>query len=108
MLIKILRGFSSLLKNEKNENLSAVGVLDKVVSGTEKSINRYTEPVRESILKRYPTTFSLLVSIGAIATFLGLEQILLKVDIFVQQPWLLFLLGVGILAFTGRLYKKLS
>lgn len=82
--------------------------VDKVVFVAGKQLDTYAKPLRESVFKRYPTLFTLLVTIGATATFLGSEQILLSFSIFATRPWLLFLFGIAILALTGRLYKKLE
>ncbi len=65
-------------------------------------------PVRTTIFKRYPTFFTLFVTLGLAATFLGLEQMLLKFSLLREYPELIFLLGIAILAVTGRLYKKLG
>ncbi|MEZ4195218.1 MAG: hypothetical protein R3B53_02360 [Candidatus Paceibacterota bacterium] len=86
----------------------AVGAVEKIIVKTGSSVETYMSPVRESILKRYPTLFTLVVTLGATATFLGLEGIFLRFEIFVKYPELLFLLGVAILVLTGRVYKKLG
>lgn len=75
-------------------------------AGTE--MEGVVEPVRETVLKRYPVFFAVVVTLGVAATVLGLEQILLRIPILTEQPWLLFLLGIAILTVTGRLYQKLS
>lgn len=82
--------------------------VDRVVSLTGQQLDSYAKPLRESVFKRYPTIFTLLVTVGATATFLGSEQILLSISLFTDRPWLLFLFGIAILALTGRLYKKLE
>jgi len=85
-----------------------VEVVSKVIIGTGSKMETYVAPVRDSILNKYPTIFALLVTLGATATFLGLEQILLNFAFLKQYPELIFYVGVGILFFTGNLYKKLS
>jgi hypothetical protein len=82
--------------------------VERLVNETNARLGSYVEPVRESIFKRYPTLFTLLVAFGGIATFLGLEQIILSYSIFSNHPWLLFFIGATILVFTGQLYKKLN
>jgi hypothetical protein len=59
-------------------------------------------------LKRFPVLFSILAAVGATATFLGLEQVILQYEVFLKHPLLLLTVGVIILAFTGKLYKKLE
>lgn len=83
-------------------------VARETVNRTESTINNYVVPARETILKRYPTLFTLAVTLGAISMFLGVEQMLLKFSFINEHPATLFWGGVLILAITGRLYKKLS
>ena len=82
--------------------------VDQVVFVTGQQFDTYAKPLRESVFKRYPTLFTLLVTVGATATFLGSEQILLSISLFSSHPWLLFLFGIAILTLTGKLYKKLD
>jgi hypothetical protein len=49
-----------------------------------------------------------MATIGAAAVILGIEQLILKYKILVNHPELILLIGISMLAFTGRLYKKLS
>jgi hypothetical protein len=65
-------------------------------------------PVRNTIFKRYPVFFTLLVTFGISATFLGIEQVLLQYELLREQPVLILLAGVAVLVFTGRLYKTLG
>lgn len=80
--------------------------LEKIAATTEKGIGSYVAPLRKSILKRFPVIFLLLVTLGASATILGLERIIIEYKIFSDSPLVIFLVGVLILAFTGKLYKK--
>ena len=82
--------------------------VEKLVSDTGVRLDSYVNPVRQGIFKRYPTLFTMLVTFGGIATFLGLEQIILSYSVFRDNPWLLFFIGATILVFTGQLYKKLN
>lgn len=86
----------------------AVGTVEKIITGTGAHMEGYVAPVRETVLKRYPIISALLVTVGATATFLGLEKIFSEIQLFEQNPEILFFLGVAILALTGRLYKKLG
>jgi uncharacterized protein YybS (DUF2232 family) len=82
--------------------------VDEVVFVAGQQLDNYAKPLRESVFRRYPTLFTLLVTVGATATFLGSEQILLSFSLFADRPWLLFLFGIVILTLTGKLYKKLE
>lgn len=72
------------------------------------TLNNYVVPVRQSIFKRYPILFALLVSFGATATFLGLEKMIMRYEFLNNSPELILLLGITILILTGKLYKKLG
>lgn len=73
-----------------------------------KTVDGYVMPVRETIFKRFPVLFSLLVTFGVSATFLGIEQVLLQYELLRDRPELILLAGITVLVFTGRLYKKLG
>jgi hypothetical protein len=88
--------------------LALLAEIESAVKHVGTELDGYVHPVRDSVLKRYPVLFALLVSLGVASTVLGLEQLLLELDLFTKHPGLLFLLGVGILIVTGSLYKKLG
>lgn len=90
---------------------TTIQMLDKTdqVSGqVNQKFNEYVAPVRGSVLKRFPVLFSLLVVFGLTTTYYAFEKILSQYETLNQHPWLLLLLGIGTLAFTGKLYKKLD
>jgi len=96
---------------ERMTKETTVQVLDKTdhVSGqVNRTFNEYVAPVRSSVLKRFPVLFSLLVVFGIATTYYAFEKILSQYEVLNQHPWLILLLGISILAFTGRLYKKLD
>ena len=95
-------------KSVTDYGIDTVSFVERVVDKTGKRVDSYVSPVRDGIFKRFPTIFSLLVALGLAATFLGLEQILLNYQTLQEHPWLIFLMGIGILVLTGRLYKKLG
>lgn len=86
----------------------AVTTLNSSVREAAKRIDAVVEPGRSGFARRYPTVFSMLVTFGVAATFLGFEQLLLAFDILERYPLLIFMLGIGILALTGTLYKKMQ
>ena len=81
---------------------------DEAAMGAVKTMDAYVAPVRKTILQRFPVFFALLATIGAASVILGIEQLILKYKIFANHPELILLFGIGLLAFTGRLYKRLS
>jgi hypothetical protein len=88
--------------------LEALTTLEDVIVRARTEVDGLVAPVRQSFFKRYPTLFLFLTTTGVTAVFLGLERILLEIPLLEEKPWLLFFVGVGILAITGRLYKKLG
>jgi hypothetical protein len=87
---------------------STVGEVDKVVGNAEASLNNRINPVREQLSKRFPGLYLMTATVGAIATFTGIEQILLQNNILQEYPWLILLMGVTTLFLTGTLYKRLG
>lgn len=82
--------------------------VEQAARTTTASVDTYIKPVRSSILKRFPILFSLLVTFGAATTFLGFEKLVSQIAFLDQNPLLMLILGISILALTGTLYKKLS
>ena len=85
-----------------------VDVTEESVKSLEKKVNAYTSPMRKSLLKRFPVAFSLLVTFGVATTFLGFEQLVLRVPFLYERPLVMLVIGIGILSLTGTLYKKLG
>ncbi len=81
---------------------------DKAASSTAKRVDSYVAPMRKTIFQKFPVLFGLLVTTGVAWVILGIEQIILKYNFFENHPEFILFVGVVILAFTGRLYKKLS
>lgn len=67
------------------------------------SAGKYTQPV----LRRYPLLFSFLTVFGVASILHGFELVAEKIELFNNYPFLLILIGVIILFFTGMLYKSL-
>lgn len=86
----------------------AIDDIDRIVSSTEREIEQSVEPIRESVLKRFPILFMLLVTFGFTATTTGIEQVLVRHEIFQSHPFVIFLIGITILIITGTIYKKLG
>lgn len=87
--------------------IDPVAIVETTVVRAGKGVDSYVAPMREGFIKRYPVLFSLLVSFGAIAMLLGMEQMLLQYQLLQKYPFIIFSTGLVILLFTGRLYKKL-
>lgn len=80
----------------------------QLVNDTTVQFERSVAPVRESIIKRFPTLFLLAVTFGVTAVATGIEQLLIQHEVLQQHPSAILGIGIGILVLTGRLYKKLG
>lgn len=78
------------------------------VDQTEEKIEKVVAPVRKHVLKRFPVIFLLLVTLGVTATITGLERLLLQFGFLQNNPLVVLIIGIGLLALTGTLYKKLG
>lgn len=63
---------------------------------------------RESIAERYPLTFALIGTFGLVSTFYGFEKIIDSIDLFVNHPWILLVVGLVTLSVTGLALRKLG
>lgn len=100
-----------LAQTERVTKETTIQVLDKtdqVSSYVNKKFNSYVEPVRTSVLKRFPVLFSLLVVFGLSTTYNAFEKNVTQSVFLNEHPFFMLLLGILVLAFTGRLYKKLA
>lgn len=95
-------------KRGQQETADFVSQVTTVVNKTTSSVDTYIAPVRSSVLERFPVLFSLLVTFGATTTFLGFEKIIEHIDFLNRHPFVVLILGMSILAFTGTIYKKLQ
>lgn len=103
------------MKNQSTSNhevvksaAEAAVLVERLISNTEKKIEDRINPFRTEVTKRFPTLFLLLSTFGLIATYLAMEQLLLQYNVTQENPILLLIIGIGILVFTGTLYKKLG
>lgn len=78
--------------------------VDRAVAEADKLVS----PIRESLVKRFPTTSLLLVTFGASATIYGIERFIAEIAWLNDRPFLIIAVGVSVLVLTGRLYKKLG
>lgn len=73
----------------------------------EKFIEKMIEK-RDSAEVRFPLLTALAVTFGFVSTLYGFEKMIDKVDLFVDKPWILLVIGITILGVTGSIYKKLN
>ncbi len=81
---------------------------DVISDELKRVIEERVAPVRTSVLQRYPVLFSFLITFGLATTYYGFERILAQYEVLNNNPWLIMLIGVGVLTFTGTLYKKMD
>lgn len=83
---------------------------DKVKHDEHHHSETYNEFVhrRDHAFARLPLLFTLLATFGVVATFYGFNGILEKIPILARDPYISLAVGILILVFTGKLYKKLG
>lgn len=57
---------------------------------------------------RFPILITLAATFGFVSVLYGFEKMIDNVQLFVDHPYLLLILGLVTLAVTGSLYKKLN
>lgn len=80
----------------------------KVVETIKHAEKIVVEPVRRGAAHRFPTLFLILATLGASAVFYSAERFFEMWPVTANRPWLILIIGVGILAITGTLHKKLK
>jgi hypothetical protein len=88
--------------------VTVLDTVDGVVDSVERHVDSFVAPVRTSAFERFPTLFTLLASLGVVATMRGLDLLLQAMPSVYHSPLLLLGFGIGILVLTGTLYKKLG
>jgi hypothetical protein len=73
----------------------------------EKFIEKMIEK-RDRAEVRFPLITALAVTFGFVSVLYGFEKMIDRVDLFVNHPWILLIIGLVILAITGSIYKKLN
>ena len=61
-----------------------------------------------SVFGRYPLLFLSLATFGFVATIYGFERVLDQIPLLRENPTIILLVGILILALTGTLYKRLE
>ncbi len=103
-----MKKLKTQIKNVEEQVVETVDNLRQVVDETEKTIDHTVAPVRDGVIKRFPTLFILLVTFGVSLVLHALDEFINMYSIFVDKPLVALIIGVVILALTGRLYKKLG
>ncbi len=77
---------------------------ESIVRNVNEKSSKYVQPV----LKRYPLLFAFLIVFSLAAISDGIKTFIGEFEIFHTYPWLLILIGMLVLVFTGMLYKFLD
>lgn len=78
--------------------------IEKVAQEADKKLIYY----RQTAVHRYPVLFSFLAVFSTASILYGFELILGRIDFFKDYPFVLILIGTGVLFITGMLYKTLG
>jgi uncharacterized integral membrane protein len=92
---------------KKNIVTKVLDTAESTIKHAGKGVDALAKPVRENALKRFPVLFTLLTTFGVVSTLYGFERIINDIPLLHNNPFSLLIIGVGILALTGTLYKKL-
>lgn len=80
---------------------------NKIIQAEEKIIHDAVSR-RESLAQRFPLFFGLMATFGLVSVLYGFEKLIDRVDLFVNNPWILLVFGISLLLLTGAAYKKLN
>lgn len=86
------------------ENKDPLQKVEQIVKSVHDNTSKYTSPV----LHKYPLLFAFLVIFSAVAIMNGFNTLVDNITYFNENPVVLILIGVTILALTGKLYKWLE
>ena len=84
------------------------GSVEQFLSETTLETEGMVAQYRKSAFQRFPLIFGLLVIVGSAATVFGIEHLLEATPLFRENPLVVLFLGLILLGFTGKLYKRLS
>jgi hypothetical protein len=77
----------------------------KKVENITRQVNDYMETRGKDVLSRYPILFSFLATFGIVSVIYGFERIIDEIPFLNNHPFFILILGIGILIFTGSLFK---
>ena len=95
-------------KHSKQHITELITSVEQLVEGVAKETDKVVEPYRRTAFSKFPLLFLLLTTFGLVATLYGFEKIIDNITLLKDHPLILLLVGLGVLALTGRIYKKLS
>ena len=78
------------------------------LSEAEENILKKLDEARIDAKARFPLLTALFATFGFVLLLAGFQKIIDRIDFFGDNPWLLLVTGLLILAITGTVYKKLD
>lgn len=73
----------------------------------ERFIEKMVEKRDKAELK-FPLLTAVAVTFGFVSTLYGFEKMIDRVDLFINHPWILLIVGLTVLSVTGAIYRKLN
>lgn len=81
--------------------------INPIVKAEEKLVQNAVKR-RETLAQRFPLVFGLTATFGLVSVLYGFEKLIDRVELFVNNPWILLITGIVLLLVTGAAYKKLN
>ena len=72
------------------------------------SLSNKAKSFRDSSFARFPVVFVFMTTFGLVATLYGFEKVIDQIDFFSNNPVMVLVAGISVLAITGTLFKKLT
>lgn len=80
--------------------------IEDVALKSETVLRAEVKPFRKLLIKRFPVTFLLLVTLGFVSVSYGIEEILHRYHFFSEHPFAVLGFGLVLLIITGAAYKR--
>lgn len=96
------------MKKITDSVVEVIDSIDKTVNRVEKELETVLQPVQKTAFARFPILFMLATTFGVSCTIFSFERILMEISYVYERPFIMLIIGVGVLTLTGTLYKKLS
>lgn len=96
------------MEKAKQDIKRIVDTAETTVKNLERSADKVAAPVRSTLLNRFPVVAVLVIAFGITATTTAAELLYKKIDLFVNHPGVLLVLGLVALLIMGKLHQKLG
>ena len=80
----------------------------KSITDAEKKVFNKVRNQSAKAENKFPLVISLLVTFGFVSVLYGFEKIIDQISFLETNPHILLIIGLVVLALTGRVYQKLS